>query len=162
MCETFPCPSHEKRRKHKESASLGSILLIILLPKCPFCILSYSSAIAVCGSAGVQDMGLGDGFWLTGAWIGITLFSIGYNFKGRKTWYALGLSSLGSLCLLLPYFFPTESTLYFYTGAFLLLWGVWVNGSFSYFFQKLLPPIWKRDLLHNSVITRFFTSNNTL
>ena len=162
MCETFPCPSHEKGRIHKESASLGSILLIILLPKCPFCILSYTSAIAVCGSAGIPEAGLGNSFWLTAAWIGITLFSVGYNFKGKRTWNALGLSFLGSLCLLLPYFFQVESTSYFYTGAFLLLWGVWVNGSFTYFFQKLIRPLWSRWGFQHSVITRFFTSNNTL
>ena len=145
MCKTYPCSSPKRQSLYKESASIINLLLIALLPKCPFCILSFGSAIAMCGTANVQT-GWADWAWeLTLLWALTTNGLIIFNHKGRRTLYALGLTIPGSVIILASHISSGVDPLVFFAGSALLFGGIWVNGSFGYFYKRIkqnLPIIY--------------------
>ncbi len=109
-------------------------ILIALIPKCPFCILAYSSAISLCCSAKVVYTPEWTS-WLSVILAFITLSGIILNYRGKRTWFAALLVVLGSLLIIQAELFTGELGEYYYGAAALLL-GVWINGSFLYFFKK--------------------------
>lgn len=150
---------HCKRQQTKKevsrkttTSSLGSVLpgiLIALLPKCHFCLLAYSSAITLCSGTKIYNHSPG---WTSYISIGlalITLFLILVNYKGIRTLLAATLVISG--CLLISYSeLKTGEIVFYYWGTFCLLFGVWVNGSFYYFFRRFILK--KRQRLTSSVI----------
>ena len=70
----------------------------------------------------------------------ITLLLVLTNFRGKRTYLASLLIVLGSALLLHSTFYYGEENAY-YLGTFLVLFGVWVNGSFYYFFNKIKQQI---------------------
>ncbi|MEM6630334.1 MAG: hypothetical protein AAF694_11720 [Bacteroidota bacterium] len=137
MCKTHLCPSTEKRLLPKESASMLSFLALALLPKCPFCILSFGSAIAMCGTKNAETGLLGWRWELTLLWSAITLALILYNYKGSRTLYALGFALVGSGFILASYSYALFDQTFFYIGTILLFGGIWVNGSFGFFYTLI-------------------------
>ncbi|MEL7006473.1 MAG: hypothetical protein AAFN93_27680, partial [Bacteroidota bacterium] len=84
------CTNSEKRVQSTGS-SWASAVLIIVIPKCPFCIMAYSSAITMCGG---PDMYLLDNNWVSYIPILLSVFIIAMlilNYRDVRTNYALGL-----------------------------------------------------------------------
>lgn len=142
QCSQKSC-SHSLDRKIKKKRSAFPILtgiLIAILPKCPFCIAAYSSAIVLCSGTKLYHQAPD---WTNFISIGLavlTLIMILFNYRGKRTWFAASLVILGSLLIIRTELYTGELQEY-YIGAFALLMGVWVNASFMFFYRKWMKPI---------------------
>jgi len=129
-------PNHCKHKKKNHNSNSRDMLSLLsglgfaLVPKCSFCIFAYSSAITMCSGAKLQEDGLfkNELLYIN---IGLLIFTLGIiliNYKGIKTIFsAIILIAAGSTLL----FSNTVSYPFlFYLGSFLLLFSVWVNGSY--------------------------------
>lgn len=117
-------------------------VLLILLPKCPFCLVAYSSTMALCTSGpGLMPVQPDHTNALV---VSITLSliilgSVLINFRGWRTWLALlvSISGIGILNATLYYY---SGPVWYYTGVALTFTGVWINGSLFYFLKHWAPP----------------------
>lgn len=136
---------HCKKQKEKAglnrktaTSSLGSALigvLIVLLPKCHFCLLAYSSAITLCSGTKIYNHSPAWTSYISISLALLTLALVLINYKGLRTLFAASLVIIG--CLLISYSeLKTGEIAFYYGGTFALLFGVWVNGSFYHFFRK--------------------------
>ena len=141
------CPTHHKVRINNPHYPLLSSLLIALLPKCPFCIMAYSSAITVCGAKSMSEF-----FPQWTSWISIslslaTLGIVAWNYKGMKTIIACLLILSGVYLIIQSELFTGRLTSY-YWGCTLLFIGVWQNGSLSWFVKRIFPKRFERLIPH--------------
>lgn len=137
------CQSKCTSKKMQDRNSLFSFLpgiAIALIPKCPFCILSYTSAITVCSA---KNMSSHTPEWTSGISIAFALLTFiitAYNYKGRRTKIALLIIASG--CALVIYSELFNGLLQsYYWGCSLLMVGIWFNGSLLFFVRK----IWKLE-----------------
>jgi len=127
--------SHTCNRKRSNKLTLGTWLMIALLPKCPLCLLSYSTAISLCGGKTIfaDTVGWTSYIPLILAFILIATFL--YNYKGKKTLIAIGIALLGCLAILYgEYVVKTQGA--YYIGVATLFTACWFNGSFSFFLKR--------------------------
>lgn len=111
---------------------LFSGLFLLLIPKCPFCFLAFSSALLVCGDQGIEhssrffysDITL----ILTAVFSLAALFSILLNYRRGRGHYALFLAGLGNIAIFLSVTMGGGLTLY-YSGTILVLSGVILNSG---------------------------------
>lgn len=149
MSSNCSCKNRKKRDLFKHPhLSFFAGLFIAILPKCPFCILTYSSAITLCSGKTIYNHDPTWTSWISIALALFTLLAILLNFKGRKTIAAAGLVLLGSAFLLYSELYTGDLTSY-YWGAGLLLVGVWLNANLMYFYRQL-TRIWKSQLASNN------------
>ena len=130
MISNCSCPSDKKIETYKK-ASVLSTFLVIIIPKCPFCVMAYSSAITICGG---HNMYLVSNNWISYVPLALALLIITLlwlNRRGTRTWYAL-LGALLGLALILGALQLILSPFYYNIGATLLFLSIWVNGSFMY------------------------------
>jgi len=136
---TCACPS--KKKKHtKGKYSILSGILIALIPKCPYCILAYSSAITMCSGTKLYTHTLSWTSYLLLALAALTILFILMNYKGKRTIIAATLAALGCLAMLTSQFYTFDIN-HYYIGTFLLLFGVWVNASFRFFYRQWIKPL---------------------
>lgn len=136
-----PCPKGKKPKRKGKSLSVLSGLLIVLLPKCPFCILTFSSAITLCSGVKIYQHAPSWASFISIGLAAITLALLAWNYKGGRTLGAAGLVLIGSYFIISSELWTGELKEY-YWGAFFLLLGVWVNGSFLFFFRQWVKPVY--------------------
>ncbi len=107
-------------------------VLLAILPKCPFCIMAYTSTVMLCGEGTLIESNRTHYSSIT---IYITFFfclliiaGILLNYRGKRTKYALGLSVLGTLFILQSVIFSGGEKLY-YSGISILFTAIWLNTS---------------------------------
>ncbi|MEZ4954140.1 MAG: hypothetical protein R2825_11240 [Saprospiraceae bacterium] len=110
-------------------------VVIALLPKCPFCIMAYSSAITLCSGAKIYDHNPTWVSYISIVLAALTFFLILWNYKGRRTIASAAMILTGSY-FILDSELRTGDFENYYWGVGSLLFGVWVNGSFGYFYRK--------------------------
>jgi len=118
-----------------DKISFLSSLMIMILPKCAFCVMAYSSAIAMCGG---PDMYLKENNWASYIPLGLSVIIISMlflNWRGSRTKYALTIAIIGFGFILLTHQLFFDS-FYYYIGAGLLFFGIWFNGSFYSILSK--------------------------
>lgn len=144
------CKCKKSHKKILKNSYLGvfSGLFIALLPKCPFCLLAYSSAITLCSGKTLYPESVNYLPFIVITLSLLTLFFVLYNYKGRKTIYAAGFIIVGSVILYL-YYYINESLMLYYAGVAFLLTGVWTNGSLSYFLRSIQNSIVKLLKINN-------------
>ena len=135
------CPKPHKVKQKGGIFPVVTSIFIALLPKCPFCIMAYSSAITLCSGAKLYDHSPTWISWISIGLAALTLFFVLWNYKGSRTMVAAVLVLAGSY-FILDSELRTGDVQNYYLGSFSLMLGVWVNGSFQYFFKKLLRPVW--------------------
>ena len=134
----------KKAKKEKKSISpLFTGILIAILPKCPYCILAYSSAITMCSGTKLYTQMPGWTSYLLLVLAALTLLFILLNYRGKRTIIAATLVGAGSLLMLTCQFY-TFNINHYYIGTFLLLFGVWVNASFRFFYRQWIKPLVSR------------------
>lgn len=120
------CKRKEKERK-QQRMSLLLTLFVAILPKCPFCAFGYSSVLVMCSGARVHTYEANKlGFISIFLALGI-LISFFWNFKGKKTWHAVALATLG-LCALTHAQIYTGNVNEYFIGTSLILLAVLLNG----------------------------------
>ncbi|MDP4264582.1 MAG: hypothetical protein Q8941_18780 [Bacteroidota bacterium] len=115
-------------------------LILALLPKCPFCVMAFSSTFVLCGKAGTftdtHTHSSSTTFLLSALFCGITLAGILFNYRDSRTKYALLLALAGSACILFSVAKGGGLALY-YSGVVFIFCGVWLNGSLLFFAGKI-------------------------
>lgn len=125
-CKTKPVAAL-KRTPSKRNGFLSflSTALIIVLPKCPFCIAAYSGALFMFYE--VDAAALAPVYVHLKPLLGMLVTAtIAMNYKGRKSRIALAIV-LVSMLFLLPAWVIYSA---FFAGA-------WYNGNFEYFYRFL-------------------------
>jgi hypothetical protein len=107
--------------------------LILLLPKCPFCIVAYTSSMAVCGAPSIVHHQTDWGAWLSIGLALICLFSIARNYRGPGTRTALWLAGLGLVLLCVGLFLPNAMLAYYLGGAILFLSSFYNSRGYRFF-----------------------------
>lgn len=107
-------------------------VIVAVMPKCGFCILAYSGTMAMCG-AGLATESYHQTSSRTALIVVtifglITLISVLINRRGFRTFLALILVTSG-LCLTTLSMMKGGGSVAFYSGAVLMLLGVWTNSS---------------------------------
>ena len=133
---TCPCPKKHSQNNSRKLYSLVPALFIALIPKCPFCILTYTSAITICSSKSLGSYAPHWTSWISIAFATLTLIVTLYNYKGQRTLIASALIVAGSALIVYSELF-TGLLQPYYWGCGILIFGVWVNGSFMYFFRMI-------------------------
>lgn len=135
------CQSCRKEGKKRKSVSLWSGLFLILLPKCPFCVIAYSGTIALCGNGPSAAPNAHENQLALALSVMLSLIiaaAIALNYRGWRTWMALGLAFTGMLVLNGSILKPAGYFCY-YTGVVILFSGVWLNGSLLYLINRRRP-----------------------
>ncbi len=135
------CTQH----KHSPSSARTGLtilsgIIIAILPKCPFCVLAYGSALTLCSGAKIYQHAPNWASYISIALAILTLGLILWNYKGRRTLAAAAMIIAGSVLLIDSELRTGELTTYYWGVAFLLI-GVWVNGSFRYFYRRFFRPV---------------------
>ena len=135
---TNNCPACKRltAKKHIHKLPVFTGIIIALIPKCPFCILAYSSAISVCGSVQLSQHSPLWTSWISVILALLTLLFIIFNYKGKKTLLAAAIILAGS-GLIFWSELQSGALIQYQWGASLLILGVWLNGSFFFFARKL-------------------------
>tara|TARA_B100000945_G_C20377923_1_gene595605 strand:- start:693 stop:1157 length:465 start_codon:yes stop_codon:yes gene_type:complete len=114
-----------------ENASFFTSILLILVPKCPYCILAYSSSILLFLDIETSPLiPIMSHFKpLLG---GLTLLIIYFNYKGKKTIISLSLGSIAMIFLLISSY---SSLLIFQDWLIysIFIFSVWYNANFIFF-----------------------------
>ncbi len=129
------CSDSGKRVKATGSSWVSAVLIIII-PKCPFCIMAYSSAITMCGG---PDMYMQGNNWVSYIPIFLAVFIIVMlllNYRDVRTKYAIAMAFIGLIFVLLTHQTILTSTFYYY-GTVLLMFSIWLNGSLFSLLRKL-------------------------
>ena len=142
-CNSRSC-LHTKSEKKGSMLSIWSWLFIALLPKCPLCLLSYSTAIGLCGGKTLFQENVGWTSYIPIMLAALVIGSFIYNYKGKKTLTAIGIALSACLIILYGEYFSKSMTTY-YWGVFALFFACWVNGSFSFFIKKFKKAFQKRE-----------------
>ncbi len=123
-----------------------NVILVALIPKCPFCVLTYTSTITMCGASSMDSTYTHWALWISVGLAIITLTSVLINFKGRKTIMSASLILLASSMLVYTQLVEWNSLIY-YLGCIVLFLGAWYNGSLLHFVRKYLSPAWAKRKL---------------
>ena len=137
QCNSCQTEQHISRNGKWE---IASGLFLAILPKCPFCIMAFTSTAMLCGEGAMLEVSKTYNSLFTiiiTATLGlITVISILSNRKGTKTWYALFMVACGMSMVLYSVSKSGGLTLY-YIGMVLVFAGVWLNGSLMWVWKGL-------------------------
>ena len=151
------CAAEKSKAKVSKKAGLFTGLLLVLLPKCPLCIIAYSSTIMLCGkeesliSSQTQSSILSTG--ITIFFCLVILASLFFNYRDDRTKYALALASTGSLLLVASTIWAIGPFMY-YSGTLIIFAGVWLNGSMLFVLKKVKNKMSKFETRHILSITK--------
>lgn len=131
--------SEKRERLNKSKWGIFTGLLLAILPKCPFCMVAYTSTAMLCGEGVVLERTITNHSVLTllfSATLCLTTFlAILLNRRGRRTLYALALALLGSGMIMVSVLSWGGLPLY-YAGTLIVFTGVWMNGSFYWVWRQ--------------------------
>ncbi len=143
-------PGKPKIRISKKAGFLTSFLLVIL-PKCPLCVIAYSSTIMLCGkeesiiSSQIHSSLLAT--CITILLCIVILASLFLNYRDNRTKYSLMLAFAGSVMLVISTIWDIGPVLY-YAGTTFIFIGVWLNGSMIFILNKVKALIHKVESVH--------------
>gem|GEM_PF-625977 len=111
-------------------------MTLAILPKCPLCIFSYSSAITMCSGTKIYQSASTGSFIFFWSVSLILICSFLLNWKGGRTILSIVLAAVGcslvGLHLLLA--FPSIA---FYIGSFSLMMACFTNANMIFFIKRL-------------------------
>lgn len=129
--DCHPCNSGVTAPSKKRSGTgLYATLLLAILPKCPFCMLAFSSTLVLCGKgedSTVTTVQRHSGtLYLSLLLCGLTLLGILLNYQRRRTLLALIPTVTGMGLIVFSVTLAGGQFLY-YTGIILMLTGILFN-----------------------------------
>jgi CDP-diglyceride synthetase len=136
-----PCKKRKLVFEGKKPVGLLATILLVLLPKCPFCLMAYSSTLILCGKAGSVSAETTHASYSTIFVISFfcfaVLLSIILNYRDGRTKYALLLAVAGCFFIIYSACIGGGLPLY-YSGVFLVFVAVWLNASLLYVIGKIM------------------------
>lgn len=123
-------------------------ILIAILPKCPFCLMAYSGAVTLCSGNMLYPNAGSLSAYITLGLSAFILVIIFLNYKGKRTIQSLIIATIGVFLLYISQFIYLNSYIY-YLAVITLLFGIWYNGSFFYFYNKCKHSLRDRFLKIN-------------
>jgi hypothetical protein len=93
----------------------------MVLPKCPFCVVAYTSSMTICGAPTFVNHQTGWGAWLSLGLAVVCVGSVARNYRGPGTRNALVIALTGMLFLTIGLFLPNALPWYYGGGALLFL-----------------------------------------
>jgi hypothetical protein len=134
------CLKPHAEKKSKTLTAFLPVFFIALIPKCPFCILTYTSAITICSTNSLGNHAPQWTSWISIGFAMLTFLVTLYNNKGRRTLVAAAFILVGSLLIIYSELISGLLTPY-YWGCGVLIFGIWVNGSLPYFIRHIFPSL---------------------
>src|SRR5688572_15943979 len=138
-----PCKKKKIVSEGKKPFGFLTTILLVLLPKCPFCLMAFSSTVILCGKAGgVSELTLTSAttIFVTSFFCFLVLISILFNYRDARTKYALLLVATGCALVMCSVCIGGGLLLY-YSGVILLFFGVWLNASLLYIIRKITSKL---------------------
>lgn len=130
------------------SAGLWSGLLLLLVPKCPFCFMAFSSVMVLCGENGgvhsSRTFYSATTLLLTAIFCLTALLSILIYYRQGTGKYAL-LMAIPGMIMLFCSVTLGGGTIVYYTGAFMVLAGLLRNSGFWSYWERMMFT--KKDAL---------------
>lgn len=123
------CNSCSTKKPIPSNSSWISALLIIILPKCPFCVMAYSSAITMCGTSSLYMTGNN---WVSFIPLGLSvmiIFTILFNWRDNRTLWSLIIASVGLALILGAHQLIVPAYAYDW-GTGLMFMAIFYNGPF--------------------------------
>ena len=121
-------------------SSLLSGLLVVIIPKCPICVMAYTSAVTMCGG---PDMYLHGNNWVSYIPIilalGIAVMVL-LNWRGLRSWFALAFAGVGLTCVILTHQILAGPEFYTY-GTIMLFFSIWLNSNLLATIDYLRKPV---------------------
>jgi hypothetical protein len=129
--DCHPCNSGVTAPSKKRSgAGLFATILLAVLPKCPFCMLAFSSTLALCGkgedSTVMAVQRHAGTIYLSLFLCGLTLLGLILNYQRRRTLIAL-IPVLTGMAFILISVTRAGGQMLYYTGIVLMLTGILLN-----------------------------------
>ncbi len=126
-------PVQVKSYKFGGFLSFISTVFLILVPKCPFCVMAYTGAILMFFD--IEHSALFPYLLHAKPILGLTItLLIAFNYRGKKTIISLLISGLALLLLVLAnYWYINLFSEWILYAAF--FFAAWYNGNFQYFFR---------------------------
>lgn len=132
--ESCGCKRQKKQRQRQRMSFLLT-LLVAILPKCPFCAFGYSSVVVMCSGAKIHNYQANAIGFISIFLAFAVLISLYWNFRGKKTWLAVGIAILGIIPLVYAQLISGNPLQYF-LGTGLILLAVLLNGRWYHRFFK--------------------------
>ncbi len=131
------CCSNKKSKwiNAGDGASMFTTALLILAPKCPFCVMAYAGSILMFFD--IETTAIMPYVTHFKPVLGaLVLLIIAFNYKGRKTVISL-LIGLAAMAFLLISNYTATSLLPDWLLYVTFLFAAWYNGNFEYFYRFL-------------------------
>jgi hypothetical protein len=151
-----PCKKKHPFVAQKANAGIFTSILIVLLPKCPFCLMAYSSTMMLCGANGVSSSthhtASVTSIFVTSLFCLVAVACIIFNYRGTRTKYAIALALAGSTLIIYSVAKAGGLPVY-YAGNLLLFTGVWLNASLLGFVKKIETAFSKTKAAAHTVVS---------
>lgn len=141
--------SSKKTNLKKRNLPILFTIIIAILPKCPFCIIAYSSAITMCSGQKIYDHSPTAASAISILLALVVIGSILLNYRDIRTVFAFIFALVGGALVTYAELYTGEMLLY-NTGASLLLFAAFLNGSLIHFARKLFKYL-NQVMLNDSV-----------
>jgi len=142
------CDSCRKNVSPREGYGLWAGILLVILPKCPFCIMAFTGTALLCSEGAIVETtrthNNGLTILITALLCLLTALAIGLKKRGQRTWYALGIAGMGMSALMYSVIRGGGQSLY-YAGVLLVFIAVWLNGSLLWVLKGWRSGQWKPD-----------------
>jgi hypothetical protein len=144
------------------SGTFGGLVLAIL-PKCPFCFVAFSGTALLCTDAEVatatHTVSSTPTILITSIISLIVLISVASNFNRSKTPRALLVLLPGIMAVVYSATWGGGEWLY-YAGVCIMFLGIWLNGSFNYFFRRIRRIFYPENLTPLQQVVAALSSKN--
>ena len=125
-----------KKKYNLKGFPLVITILLAVLPKCPFCIMAYSSAIMMCSGTVYSEFEPNWFSYLSSLLSLVILTSLVFNNRGRITKYAFLMAMIGSLLVIYSQLI-SGVPIFYWIGTNLLMIAALLNGNFIPLIRQL-------------------------
>jgi hypothetical protein len=137
------CGGCKKRISVKKNYNLLTVVLLTILPKCPFCVMAYSSTLMLCNKDTLIEKSINHSsslsIYITAFFCLVAILGLLLNYKDNRTKYAISIASLGSALIMYSIIKSGGQELYYF-GVSIIFFAIWFNGSFLSILRKIKFP----------------------